>query len=388
MRILQVISHYVPAYGFGGPLRVAHSLGKALSKQGHEVRVCCTNMETPEADLNVKVSAPVQVDQVTVFYEPVSGSRYLGFSMRLFSRVRQQMAWADVVLVHFHYQFANWAGAWLARKHGKPYVLFAHGCLQRSGIKHKRSLLKQLVLATVEKENFSKALFVAFTCRDEQDVSFFSERGHVIPNGFDDSSYQDHVPVGLFRSKFPKLIGKDFFLFLGRLDIAHKGLDLLIEAFAQVACEIPNLNLVLAGPDERGERAKLDGMIRAVGLTDRIIFTGLVDGELKQAALNEADAFVLPSRFEGASIAMLEALHAGLPVLITDQIGMHPEIASEGCGIVVPVESGQLAEGLRKLSLAHIRAGFENRGRNLVRRKYLWDAIAAGLIGQLERRIA
>ena len=224
-----------------------------------------------EQTTNLKVSEPLQVDQVTVFYESVRFSRYAGFSPRLFSRVREQISWADVVLVHFHYQFANWAGAWLARKYGKPYVLFAHGCLHRSGIEHKRPLLKKLVLATVEKANISKALFVAFTCQEEQDASFFFEYGHVIPNGFDESHYPNPVRAGLFRSKFPILVGKDFFLFLGRLDIAHKGLDLLIEAFSQVAGEIPNLDLVLAGPDERGERAKLNEMIRAVGLTDRIL---------------------------------------------------------------------------------------------------------------------
>ena len=111
MRITQIISHYVPSHRFGGPLHVAHGLGKALAAHGHQVSVCTTNLADEKKDLAVPVDTPIDVDGVTVFYEPTCWSRYWGFSPRLWRRAKQEIARADVALVHFHYQFANWAGA-------------------------------------------------------------------------------------------------------------------------------------------------------------------------------------------------------------------------------------------------------------------------------------
>ena len=87
MRILMVSPHYVPAYHYGGALHVAHSLGKSLVSQGHEVRVCTTNLRNPTEDLAVPVDAPVMVDGVQVCYEPTVLSRYWGFSPRLARRL-------------------------------------------------------------------------------------------------------------------------------------------------------------------------------------------------------------------------------------------------------------------------------------------------------------
>ena len=104
-----VSPHYVPAYHYGGALHVAHSLGKSLVSQGHEVRVCTTNLRNPTEDLAVPVDAKVLVDGVQVYYEPTVSSRYWGFSPQLARRLWLESKWADVVLIHFHYQFASLA---------------------------------------------------------------------------------------------------------------------------------------------------------------------------------------------------------------------------------------------------------------------------------------
>src|SRR6185369_10430878 len=143
MHIVQIISHYVPANRYGGPQHVAHGIGKALVKAGHNVTVCTTNLADEINNLEVSLDVPVLVDGITVYYEPVVAFRYWGFSPKLWYRAAKEIENADIVLVHFHYQFASLAGSFISRYHKKPFVVFTHGSLNKLGISHKNSKLKQ-----------------------------------------------------------------------------------------------------------------------------------------------------------------------------------------------------------------------------------------------------
>jgi glycosyltransferase involved in cell wall biosynthesis len=388
MRVLQVISHYVPAWRFGGPQRVAHSLGKALVDAGHRMVVCTTNLADETSDLDVPLDEPVDLDGVTVYYEPTIISRYWGFSPKLFQRVAREMPWADVALVHAHYQFANWAGAWLARRYKKPYVIFPHGSLHRQGISHKRSGVKRLYLRLLERGNLNGALFIAFNAPEEQRFSLFNERGRVIPSGIDPTEFAPMPPPGRFRQRYSLPRDGVCFLFLGRLDVQHKGLDLLIPAFGRLARQNPMVHLVLAGPDEDGGADEVYRLAKQHDVAAAITLTGLISGQEKLAALQDADAFLLPSRFEGLSIALLEALYVGLPVLVTDQVGLSMEIDRIGAGKVVTANSEAIRAALEKLADPAERAVMCGKGRDLILHKYTWDVIATGLIDELQRTMS
>jgi glycosyltransferase involved in cell wall biosynthesis len=393
MRILQVVPHYVPAYRFGGPQQVAHALGRALVRAGHQVVVCTTNQADETHDLEVALDAPVDVDGVTVYYEPTRFFRYWGFSPALRRRVAREMARCDVALVHAHYQYANWIGACLARRARRPYVVFAHGSLHRAGIAHKSALLKRLYLRLLEHQNFARALFLAFNAPEEKAYSWYGQWGEVVPSGIDPSAFEPAPPPGAFRERQPALQGRDYLLFLGRLDIAQKGLDLILPAFARLVHEqnppqqSSPLCLVLAGPDEAGGAARLQALAQQLGIADRVLLPGLLTGNAKLAVLQDATAFVLPSRFEGLSIALLEALYSGLPMLVTDQIGLCREIERLGAGIVVPATTEALYGGLLRLADAGERAAMQGRGRALIAQHYTWDAIATGLIDRIQDKI-
>lgn len=387
MRVLQVVPHYIPAYRFGGPQYVAHSLGKALVHAGHQVVVCTTNLADEASDLEVPLDKPVNRDGVTIYYEPSIISRFWGFSPMLFSRIAREMPHADVALVHAHYQFANWAGAWLARRYRKPYVIFPHGSLHRQGISHKRSVVKRLYLRLLERSNLTGALFIAFNAPEEQRFSLFSERGRVISSGIDPTEFAQMPLPGCFRQRYSLPRDGICFLFLGRLDIQHKGLDLLIPAFARLARQNPMVHLVLAGPDEDGGADEVYRLAEQHDVAGAITLTGLISGQEKLAALQDADAFVLPSRFEGLSIALLEALYVGLPVLVTDQVGLAQEIDRINAGKVVTPNSEAIYAALEKLTDPAERAVMHGQGRDLILRKYTWDAVAAGLIGEIQRAV-
>ncbi len=115
-----------------------------------------------------------------------------------------------------------------------------------------------------------------------------------------------------------------------------KGCDLLIDAFAQAASSDPALHLVMAGPDQSGLQARLAQRARALGIADRITWTGMVAGDLKWGAFRASEAFVLPSHQENFGIAVAEALACGVPVLISDKVNIWREIEADRAGLVAP----------------------------------------------------
>ena len=105
-----------------------------------------------------------------------------------------------------------------------------------------------MYLNILDRNNYLKSVHVAFNAEEEKEDSMFSENGIVIPNGIDPSSFEVLPAKGSFRSRYPHISDKLIFLFLGRLDITQKSLDVLIQAFAIRVHAGLDAILVLAGP--------------------------------------------------------------------------------------------------------------------------------------------
>lgn len=379
MKIVQVISHYVPAYRFGGPLQVAHALGREMVARGHEVSVCCTNQLDPSSDLDVSVDKPVDVDGVQVYYEPVPFFRRWGYSPRLARRAAELIGTADAVLVHAHFQYAGWAGAKAARRGRKPYLIFAHGSLKRASLRASSGLVKRIYLSLLERANLSQARHVAFNAEEEMEDSLFANRGIVLPNGIAPSDFGILPSRGAFRSRHPGWAGRTVFLFLGRIDIRQKAVDVIVQAFAKLASGNSDALLVLAGPSEGGDAELVRAMVVERGIESRTVFLGLVSGKEKLELLRDADVFLMPSRYEGLSIALLEAMASELPVILSDRAGLHRQVVRHGCGIVVRPEAEATTGAMRKMLDPQFRANCGAAGRKLVLNEHTWPVIAAKL---------
>lgn len=110
----------------------------------------------------------------------------------------------------------------------------------------------------------------------------------------------------------PRLRSRRYILFLSRIH-EKKRCDLLVEAFARVAPAHPDVDLVIAGPDQIGLQAKLQHQAQNLGIADRIHWAGLMIGDPKWGALRGCDAFILPSHQENFGVAVAEALACGRP---------------------------------------------------------------------------
>jgi len=121
-------------------------------------------------------------------------------------------------------------------------------------------------------------------------------------------------------------------LFSGQL-IARKGVDLLIEAFLEVAHLVPDLHLTLLGTGPG--RDALSALIPA-GLCDRVHFLGFQQPEAIPEIFAAADVFVLPSRHDGWGVVVNEALGAGLPIVVSDRVGARDLVEEGRNGFVAP----------------------------------------------------
>jgi glycosyltransferase involved in cell wall biosynthesis len=135
----------------------------------------------------------------------------------------------------------------------------------------------------------------------------------------------------IFLERNPQLQDARILLFLGRIH-PKKGCDLLIESFPRAYAS--HMALVIAGPDQVGWQRRVQRRIDRLDLSPRIVFTGMLQGEMKQGALAAAEAFILPSHQENFGMAVVEALAAGLPVLISNRINIWREITADGAGYV------------------------------------------------------
>jgi glycosyltransferase involved in cell wall biosynthesis len=383
MKIVQVISHYMPAISFGGPLQVAHGLSRALIEAGHEVVVCTTSMRDATSDLDVALGEYVDVDGVRVIYEPVKRLRYWGGSRAFLRRAYTEVSKADVVFTHFHYQCASVVGGWCARIQHKPHIVFTHGSLNRYGIQAKNYIAKWLYLQLLERSNFKRALFTAYHSEKEEQESYtFSSKRQIIPIGIDGDLIKYAPDKGAFVSQYLILKNRFVFVYLGRL-APGKGLELLLDALHTLRIEGHDVALVLIGADERGYQNVLLKKIEALHLKDAVMFTGLLSGEAKFRALADADVFVLPSRSEGTSIVTLEAMALGLPVVVSDRVGLARDVLQQRCGLVTSYEQQALTHALLEIMTRDDRVAMGQRGRAYVCKTYDWSVITQNLLGKI-----
>ncbi|HEY9814196.1 MAG TPA: glycosyltransferase, partial [Candidatus Obscuribacterales bacterium] len=161
-------------------------------------------------------------------------------------------------------------------------------------------------------------------------------------------------------------------LYLGRID-PKKGLDQLITAFAALYRDRPQTHLILAGPDALGYRDALQRQARTLGCGTAITFTGMLAGDRKWSALRAADLFVYPSYSEGFSLAILEAMAAGLPCVITTGCNF-PEAAIAQAVVTVEPEQPALTSALHHLLNDRAAAqALGDRAREFVQTHYTWQ---------------
>ena len=279
------------------------------------------------------------------------------------SRLREY----DVVHIYGLYDLLGTVVGWFCRRRGIPYVLEPLGMFGpkvRSG--RKKNLYRKLAGNAL----FAGAKIVVATSE--------TERVELIAGGIDETKvllrrnginlddFRTLPARGGLRSTHQINATKPLAVFLGRLSFI-KGLDLLVQAFAQLGA---NAHLLIAGPDdEDGCAREVKRLIDELKLQERVTFTGPLYAKEKFQAFVDADFVVLPSRYESFGNVAAEAIACNSPVLVTDQCGIAPLLDGRA-GLVVPCDVDGLRDGLRRLTedegfLDKLRDGCQTVARSL-----------------------
>ncbi len=166
-------------------------------------------------------------------------------------------------------------------------------------------------------------------------------------------------------------------LFVGSLG-SRKGVLDILKAIPLVQAQIPGVCFVFVGGLEFGaERAVVEQARQALPSQDGVTFTGIVTGQTKRDLFAAADIFILPSHSENFPIAVLEAMAAGLPLVVTP-VGALPEVLEEGRNAFFIPPGDHVALANRLVRLARdpaLRQTMGQANRELFRREYFPDVI-------------
>ena len=263
---------------------------------------------------------------------PVIGlGRRPGLDVAVARRMAAELRVRQVQVVHAHQYTPFFYGAIARLLPGMRFrlILTEHGRHYPDVVSAKRRLVNRWMLARLADDVNAVC---EFSARALQRLDGFSaQHVHVIENGIDVPNYTvaDDKPDRRARLGFDA--ARRLVLCVARFHPV-KDHRMLLNAFAKVAGAFLDVDLVLAGDGEL--RCTLEEQARAMGLNERVRFLG-VRRDVPEL-LAAADAFVLTSVSEGASLTVMEALASGVPAVVTN-VGGNPEIVRDGQeGLLVP----------------------------------------------------
>lgn len=271
----------------------------------------------------------------------------------------------DYDLIHFHAQGPALFSA-LPRLRGQRVIVTVHGL---DWARPKWNRAARMVLKLGEAQALKRAHKLVVVSQALHDHYRGQSRGHLltIPNGIcRDKTSPDPTYLANLGLK-----AGQYSLFLGRI-VADKDCLTLIDAHQRLNSSWP---LIFAGPP--GHDADYQHRFqRAIEGARGIGWVGSVHGAQKAALLAGAGVFILPSKIEGLSIALLEALGAGLPIIASD-IPPNREGAGDGAHYFPPGDSSALAKALEKvMGDEKMRLKLSRQAKTRAQGAFNWDHIA------------
>jgi len=377
MKYLFVVPYFVPAFAYGGPVKVVFTQATKLAERGHSVAVYTTDV----LDKNSRYKGPreTSIKGVQVKYFPVV-SNTLAYHINYFRAfgfykyLKKTINDFDFVFIHDFFTYQSRKTASLCKTYAIPYSITPHGVLSPVHLQFKK-IVKKLYLLTNKHILNNASHAIALTQYEQKILAHYlpQEKIKIIPNGIDLNDYINLSSLrGNLRNRL-NLTNKKIVVFIGRLQTI-KGLDILAHAFRLVLEKINDANLLIVGPDE-GYLTPLQSILTTLGISSSVIFTGLLKEEQLFEVLADADVFALTSYSEGLPISVLEAAASGLPCIISKECNV-PEISTFRAGFVVSNEPEIIADRIiRILENDKLRSTMGIRAQEMVRDQFSWKTV-------------
>ncbi len=365
------VAHVIAGLGarHGGPALAVVGSSRAVRSAGVETTIFTTDLAQPASAASQRRLAPgdlpADAESLDLRIFPARTPKRFAYAPELGRALARELGRYDIVHVHSLYLYPQLAAYRATRTQGTPVILAPCGALDPA-LRGRSRARKGIVDRVWQRAQLNEAAALHYKTQEEADLA--SDLGleppaWVVPNGIEWQEFQTLPVPGRFARNCPVVIC------LGR--ISHKkNIDVLIRALPRDA------HLLVAGPDDEGLTPSLQALADELGVS--VTFTGMLTGEDRLAALAAADVWALPSRTENFGTAVVEALAAGLPVVITPAVNIAPLLAAERAAVVC--EQDRFASELRRLiDDAALRSALGDRARAVAYR-YDWSQVAPRLV--------
>lgn len=371
------IAHFLVHYpGRDGTAAFCRGLSRALNRI--EAGSCPILTFRPEI--------PPGNEQDELLHYPVRSRHPFHVPRRLVEDLASNRHRLDGMVLHGTYSPYS-AALWrVLQRVGLPHAVIPHDPYVPELTRH-HAIRKAVFWKVFEKRMLDSARFVQLL--DASHERYLRELGCrtpvvTIPNGCEPEML-DELPAD---ARVPGASERVRLLFFGRMDRNHKGLDLLLEGFARARERDPEalreVTLVMTGNDWT-DRGQLEELAATLGIADQVEFTGRrPEGAL--TIVSEADLVILPSRFDGFGLCIVEAMLGRRPVLVSSRAGVADHVRRAGGGWVVEPAADSIADGLlqaldRRKEWPAMGAG----NQDYVLRELTWDRVARTTAETYER---
>jgi glycosyltransferase involved in cell wall biosynthesis len=226
-----------------------------------------------------------------------------------------------------------------------------------------------------ERANIEAAALIRFTTRleEERARSFWQLRNTiVVPHSVDVETWRVLPDRSKMETRLPMLQGREVILFVGRINWV-KNIDLLLISLAAVLQKRPKAILVCAGPDNEGYQSVLEKQAKALGIADHVIFTGMLQGDDLKSAYARADALALVSQKENFGHAAAEALACGIPVVLSNGVGVGSDWPDSSAMLRVAPDSKEIASAIIQLLERSATRGLPDTEARSLAQKYFGE---------------
>lgn len=263
------------------------------------------------------------------------------------------------------------------RKNSIPYVIIPHGELS-NGAQKKKALKKKIANILLFNHFINNSLAIQCLSQNELKSTNFGKTKFVGTNGI----------------SLPNISKENFsihgvkFVYIGRLDIYHKGLDLMLESFANVKelLKDKNCSLTIYGPNIKGRLEKLEELVKSNGLEDFITLKKEVFDNEKQVVLLNSDIFIQSSRFEGMPMGILEAMSYGIPCFVTEGTTLGNIIGEYDAGWIAQTDVNSITNKLVEIISGKKELDkYSQNSRRAVTECFEWSVIAKKTIGEYKK---
>lgn len=380
------VLHVIPSVSerSGGPGQAIIPMCGSLAAVGIDVMLASTDHDLPAPNRpgGHKRGATTRYKNLPAIFFPIQLGASFKYSRPFASWLYEHVSDYDLVHIHAIFNHSSIAAARACNAKAIPYIVRPLGTLDPWSMKQK-SLRKKVFWNAGVQSMLTGAAAIHYTTQGEQQAvenSLGLNHGVVVPLGVETPSRPGPDVVVKLAARFPALLDHPYVLVLSRLH-PKKALEVLVAAFVSLVGrhEFRNWRLVLAGEGPAEYVASLKRIVDEHNASEFVIFPGWLEGDDKEAALGNASLLALPSYHENFGLCVMEALAAGVPVLISPHVNLADEVEAARAGWIAAVNKTDIEAKLGEALGSEAERFKRGQAGKELSHNFLWESVALRL---------